>query len=126
MKKHRRNGTNTSAIDNEQLQLVEPQKHQQLVEPQKHQQLHVLDRESLCQEVTDRLGQARAIPLLFGVEIATGLTDNLIEKIVIKSQSLHSVSQLLSLGVTSIAQGKVILNTIFFCVLKFLCHSINH
>ena len=104
MKKHGRNGTNTSAIDNEQLQLVEPQK---------HQQLHVLDRESLCQEVTDRLGQARAIPLLFGVEIATGLTDNLIEKIVIKSQSLHSVSQLLSLGVTSIAQAKVILNIIF-------------
>ena len=52
-------------------------------------------------------------PTLFGVEIATGLTDNLIEKIIIRSHSLDSVSQLLSLGVTSVAQAKAILHIIF-------------
>ena len=61
----------------------------------------------MYQEATDRSGQA--IPLLFGVEIATGLTDNFIEKVIIESHSLHSVSQLLSLGITSIAQAEAIL-----------------
>ena len=97
--------TTTASVGNEQVQLIDPGKCQQL-----HAELYAY-RESLCQEVTDRSG--RAIPLLFGVEIATGLTDNLIEKVIIESQSLHSVSQLLSLGITSVAQAEAILNIIF-------------
>ena len=95
----------TNTIDNEQVQLLDPQKRQQL-----HAELCAY-RESLCQEATNVSGQA--IPLLFGVEIATGLTDNLIEKIIIRSHSMDSVSQLLSLGVTSVAQAKAILHIIF-------------
>ena len=97
--------TTTASVGNEQVQLIDPGKRQQL-----HAELCAY-RESLCQEGTDRSG--RAIPLLFGVEIATRLTDNLIEKVIIESQSLHSVSQLLCLGITSVAQAEAILNIIF-------------
>ena len=97
--------TTTASVGNEQVQLIDPGKCQQL-----HAELYAY-RESICQEGTDRSG--RAIPLLFGVEIATGLTDNLIEKVIIESQSLHSVSQLLCLGITSVAQAEAILNIIF-------------
>ena len=47
--------TNTVTIDNEQVQLLDPQKRQQL-----HAELCAY-RKSLCQEATDRSGQA--IPL---------------------------------------------------------------
>ena len=78
----------------------------------------------VCQEATDRLGQA--IPLLFRVEIATGLTDNLIEKIIIRSHSLDSVSQLLCLGATSVrSSSQSHFSHYFFCTLTYLCHSIN-
>ena len=97
--------TTTATVGDEQVQLIDPRKRQQL-----HAELCAY-RESLCQEATDRSGQA--IPLLFGVEIATGLRDNFIEKVIIESQSLHSVSQLLSLGITSVAQAEAILNIIF-------------
>lgn len=41
--------------------------------------------------------------------IATGHTDDLIKTIVDESDSLHSVSQLLSIGVRSVPQAEAIL-----------------
>lgn len=48
-------------------------------------------KDSLCKEATDSKGGT--IPLLFGVELTTGLTDYLLGKIVKQCHTIHSVPQ---------------------------------
>ena len=75
---------NTTTSTTEQVRLLDLEKCLQL-----RAKLRMY-RKSLCKEATDSARQS--IPLLFGVEIATGLTDHLIEIIVAERLSLHSVT----------------------------------
>ena len=67
-------------------------------------------RESLCSDAVDEDGHT--VPLLFGIELVTGLHDKLIDRIVGQFEQIREVADLLSLGVSSVAQAEEILHII--------------
>ena len=88
------------------------------VEPSKNISHHALTeikskivayRNALCSSAKN---EDNAVTLLFGIEIATLLTDKLIDKIVAECMTVNKIEHLLSLGVSSMEQAVVIFDII--------------